>query len=166
MPSAGRAFTWKLLNDLKKKGIEVTFLQLHAGLSYYGNDQWPSPSNHPEYFNIPKQTASVINEAKRRGGRIIAVGTTVVRTLETVADTDGFIKPGEGVTTLYLKEGDTLQTVDGLLTGLHEPEASHLDLLSTVVDKEKLMSAYHSAIDEEYLWHEFGDMNLILPVGE
>jgi S-adenosylmethionine:tRNA ribosyltransferase-isomerase len=164
MPSAGRAFTWKLINELKQKGVKVAFLQLHAGLSYYGNDQWPTPSKHPEFFHIPEETAKLINEAKQKGRRIIAVGTTVVRALETVADLYGLIKPGEGVTTLYIEDGIQLRTVDGILTGLHEPEASHLDLLSTIIGKEKLISAYHDAIDQQYLWHEFGDMNLILPM--
>jgi S-adenosylmethionine:tRNA ribosyltransferase-isomerase len=164
MPSAGRAFSWRLLNQLKQNGIDLAFLQLHAGLSYYGNDQWPLPNKHPESFHIPAVTADVINKAKQNGRRIIAVGTTVVRTLETVADSRGFVKSGEGITTLYIKDGYKLKTVNGLLTGLHEPEASHLDLLSTFVDKEKLISSYHGAIDKGYLWHEFGDMNLILPM--
>lgn len=164
MPSAGRAFTWKLIQQLKQKGVSVVFLQLHAGLSYYGNDQWPEPSHHPESYNIPKETAAVINDAKRNGNRIIAVGTTVVRTLETVANQDGFVQAGEGITTLYIKEGYTLKCVDGLITGMHEPEASHLDLLSTLIEKNKLMAAYKEAIQKEYLWHEFGDMNLIIPM--
>ncbi|MBM6616530.1 S-adenosylmethionine:tRNA ribosyltransferase-isomerase [Bacillus suaedaesalsae] len=164
MPSAGRAFTWKLINQLKRKGVSVVFLQLHAGLSYYGNDHWPVPSHHPESYNIPEETARIINDAKKKGNRIIAVGTTVVRTIETVADQCGFVQSGEGITTLYIKKGTPLKCVDGLVTGMHEPEASHLDLLSTLIEKEKLMSAYREAIQKEYLWHEFGDMNLIIPM--
>ncbi|KAA0546202.1 S-adenosylmethionine:tRNA ribosyltransferase-isomerase [Bacillus sp. BGMRC 2118] len=162
MPSAGRAFTWKLIHQLRRKGVSVVFLQLHAGLSYYGNDHWPVPSHHPESYVIPEETANIINDAKKSGNRVIAVGTTVVRTLETVADQQGFVESGEGITTLYIKEGTPLKCVDGLVTGMHEPEASHLDLLSTLIEKEKLMSAYQDAIQKEYLWHEFGDMNLII----
>ncbi|WP_456276803.1 S-adenosylmethionine:tRNA ribosyltransferase-isomerase [Bacillus sp. AK128] len=164
MASAGRAFSWKLLNLLKEKGIELAFLQLHAGLSYYGNDQWPNPSQHPEPYHVPVNVANKINKAKQNGKRIIAVGTTVVRALETVADESGNINPGSGVTTLYINEDTRVKTVDGLLTGLHEPEASHLDLLSAFIEKKLLFKAYHLAIEKGYLWHEFGDMNLILPM--
>ncbi|MFD1738200.1 S-adenosylmethionine:tRNA ribosyltransferase-isomerase [Bacillus salitolerans] len=164
MPSAGRAFTWQLLNRLKKKGIEVVILQLHAGLSYYGNDRWPNPTNHPEAFHIPLHTAKVINQAKKDRRRIIAVGTTVVRAIETVADDNGHVRSGEGTTRLYIKAGMKLKAIDGLITGLHEPEASHLDLLTSLIEKKKLIHAYEAALKQGYLWHEFGDMNLILPI--
>ncbi|MBM7662655.1 S-adenosylmethionine:tRNA ribosyltransferase-isomerase [Bacillus mesophilus] len=162
MPSAGRAFSWRLLNELRNKGVELAFVQLHAGLSYYGHDQWPDPSKHPERFHIPTEAADKINRAKRNGKRVIAVGTTVVRTLETAGDDRGYVSEGSGVTHLYIHKETNIKVVDGLLTGLHEPEASHLDLLSAFVDREMLFKAYHHAIDRGYLWHEFGDMNLIL----
>lgn len=164
MPSAGRAFTWKLLNKLKQKGVKIAFIQLHAGLSYYGNDRWPNPSNHVEGFCIPKETAALINETKKNNGRVVAVGTTVVRALETAAGKNGIVEAQEGTTNLYIKKGFQLKAVDGLITGFHEPEASHLDLLSAFIDEKLLMKAYGKALDAGYLWHEFGDMNLILPM--
>lgn len=163
MPSAGRAFSWKLIRKLKKKGIDIEFITLHAGLSYYGNDKWPSPKKHPEVYSIPKRTAEKINEAKRNGKRVIAVGTTVVRALETAAGTNGWIEAKEGTTSLYVTKNYPLRAVDGLMTGFHEPEASHLDMLTSFVREDFLLSAYQNAISRNYLWHEFGDINLILP---
>ncbi|HEY4554237.1 MAG TPA: S-adenosylmethionine:tRNA ribosyltransferase-isomerase [Bacillaceae bacterium] len=165
MPSAGRALSWRMLNLLKEKGIRYAFLQLHAGLSFYENDIWPDPLKHAEAFCIPAETARLVNETRRAGGRIIAVGTTAVRALETAADTDGTVKPAEGFTNLYIKKGHVLKATDGLLTGLHEPEASHLDLLSAFLPEDHLMNAYTYALEQGFLWHEFGDMNLILNGG-
>jgi S-adenosylmethionine:tRNA ribosyltransferase-isomerase len=165
MPSAGRAFSWKLLNKLKQKGVNIAFIKLHAGLSYYGNDRWPNPSKHVEEYCVPEDTARLINETKANNGRVIAVGTTVVRALETAVNHCGSVKAQEGVTSLYIKKGYPLKAVDGLITGLHEPEASHLDLLSAFIEEKLLMKAYGEALAAGYLWHEFGDMNLILPMG-
>ncbi|WP_062105656.1 S-adenosylmethionine:tRNA ribosyltransferase-isomerase [Bacillus niameyensis] len=166
MPSAGRAFSWKLLNKLKQKGINIAFLQLHAGLSYYGNDRWPNPSNHIEAFCIPEETAELVNKTKINKGRVIAVGTTVVRALETAVQNTENVKAQEGFTRLYIRKEYPLRVVDGLLTGFHEPEASHLDMLSAFIDEKHLMKAYEDALSTGYLWHEFGDMNLILPMEE
>ncbi|MFS0862684.1 S-adenosylmethionine:tRNA ribosyltransferase-isomerase [Fredinandcohnia sp. 179-A 10B2 NHS] len=161
MTSAGRAFSWKLLQELKKQGINLAFLQLHAGLSYYGDDQWPTPNKHPEPYILPPETAQLVNKTRENGGRVIAVGTTVVRALESAVDGGGVVKAREGVTDLYITSGYSLKVIDGLLTGLHEPEASHLDLLSAFVRKDYLEKCYQIAVAHEYLWHEFGDMNLI-----
>lgn len=158
MPSAGRAFSWELLFDLQKKGVTLGFLQLHTGLSDYLNDDPVKPGENPEYYHIPKKTLQMIDETKKAGGRIIAVGTTVVRAIETAILTG----ESEGITTLYINEHTKLQAVDGLLTGFHEAEASHLDLLFSIIDSPKLISAYENAIKKKYLWHEFGDMNLII----
>lgn len=166
MPSAGRAFTWRLLNRLKEKGVNIAYLQLHAGLSYYGNDRWPHPNKHLEEFSISAETAELVNKAKKNNGRVIAVGTTVVRALETAVNAEGKIEPQKGLTNLYIQKGYPLKAVNGLITGLHEPEASHLDLLSAFINKGLLMKAYKEALADGYLWHEFGDMNLILPMSE
>ncbi|WP_313802610.1 S-adenosylmethionine:tRNA ribosyltransferase-isomerase [Cytobacillus sp.] len=166
MPSAGRAFTWRLLNKLKKKGVNIAYLQLHAGLSYYGNDRWPNPNKHLEEFCIPAETAELVNKTRKNNGRVIAVGTTVVRALETAVNVNGNVEPQKGITSLYIQKGYPLKAVAGLITGFHEPEASHLDLLSAFIDKGLLMKAYKKALADGYLWHEFGDMNLILPMGE
>nr|WP_066400798.1 S-adenosylmethionine:tRNA ribosyltransferase-isomerase [Cytobacillus eiseniae] len=166
MPSAGRAFTWKLLKQLKQKGVNIAFIQLHAGLSYYGNNRWPNPSKHVEDYCVPEETAALVNQTKENGGRVIAVGTTVVRALETAVNHTGKVEAQEGRTRLYIQKGYPLKAVDGLITGFHEPEASHLDLLTAFIDKHLLLKAYRAALADGYLWHEFGDMNLILPMEE
>jgi S-adenosylmethionine:tRNA ribosyltransferase-isomerase len=163
MPSAGRPFTWELLFKLKRQGIAFSSLWLHTGLSSTRDDE--IDALHPQYdeeFEISTETADAVNAAHARGGRVIAVGTTVVRALETAAQADGTITAAHGWTRLHISSGYPLKVVDGLLTGLHEPQASHLDLLSAFVSPGRLQSAYLEAIDRRYLWHEFGDMNLIL----
>lgn len=162
MASAGRAFTWRLLQALKEKGVGIVFIQLHAGLSYYGNDRWPMPKHHPEDYRVSPEAVNEILHAKNRGKRVIAVGTTVVRALETVMTQHGQLQPAEGVTNLYITGDTSLQIVDGLITGLHEPEASHLNLLKAFMSEDKLRHAYQSALAKNYKWHEFGDMNIIL----
>ncbi|OLC26281.1 MAG: S-adenosylmethionine:tRNA ribosyltransferase-isomerase [Verrucomicrobia bacterium 13_1_40CM_4_54_4] len=163
MPSAGRAFTWKLLLDLKGRGIESAYIILHTGLSSYMDDELDRayPASEEEYF-VSQITAEKVNSARENGGRVIAVGTTVVRALESVADSDGCVNEKQGYTRLTINSQHRLKAVDGLLTGLHEPEASHLDLLSAFLSAEKIRAAYEEAIARKYLWHEFGDLNLIL----
>jgi S-adenosylmethionine:tRNA ribosyltransferase-isomerase len=163
MPSAGRAFSWELLFQLQKKGVQIAYIQLHTGLSYLLDDKWHiGPRENYEEYHIPEETVVAIQKTKKAGGRVIAVGTTVVRTLETAALEDGNIKAHSGWTNLYIKQDTELKIADGLITGLHEPEASHLDLLSAFVEQPFLYKAYQEAIEKKYLWHEFGDMNLIL----
>ncbi len=163
MPSAGRAFTWKLLLDLKRRGIDSAYIILHTGLSSYMDDELDRahPASEEEYF-VSRITAEKINSARENGGRVIAVGTTVVRALESVTDSDGCVNEKQGYTRLTINSQHRLKAVDGLLTGLHEPEASHLDLLSAFLPAEKIRAAYEEAIARKYLWHEFGDLNLIL----
>jgi len=163
MPSAGRAFSWKLLLDLKRRGIDTAYIVLHTGLSSYMDDELDRihPASEEEYF-VSATTAEKINHARENCGRVIAVGTTVVRALESVADSDGRVDEKQGYTRLKIDSQHRLKAVDGLLTGLHEPEASHLDLLSAFLSPEKIRAAYEEAIARKYLWHEFGDLNLIL----
>ncbi len=163
MPSAGRAFTWKLLLDLKRRDIGSAYVVLHAGLSSYLDDELDRqhPASEEEYF-VNRVTARKINQARERGGRVIAVGTTVVRALESAANENGNVTEVHGYTRLKIERQYQLRSVDGLLTGLHEPEASHLDLLSAFLSPEKIRAAYNEAIVRKYLWHEFGDLNLIL----
>lgn len=163
MPSAGRAFTWKLLLQLRSRGIDTAFLVLHAGLSSYMDEEFDA--GHPasvEPFRLDAPAADRINGAKARGGRIVAVGTTVVRALESIADGSGRVRPESGSTCLRITPDYGLRTVDGLLTGFHEPQASHLDLLSAFLPPDRLKPVYDEALREKYLWHEFGDVNLIL----
>ncbi|MDX8361605.1 S-adenosylmethionine:tRNA ribosyltransferase-isomerase [Cytobacillus sp. IB215316] len=163
MPSAGRAFSWELLLKLQRKGIKVAFIQLHTGLSYLLDDKYhQQPSENNESYDVPPETVKIIREAKRNGNRVIAVGTTVVRALETVANEGDILSSQTGWTNLYITKNYPLQIVDGLITGFHEPEASHLQLLSAFINEGYLMEAYQQAIEEGYLWHEFGDMNMIL----
>jgi len=166
MPSAGRAFTWRLIFDLRSRGVEMAYVTLHAGLSSYMEDDLDR--EHPvseEEYSIGEGAARKINLTHRRGGRVIAVGTTVVRALESAADSAGQVQPVGGYTRLRITADYKLRTVDGLLTGLHEPEASHLDLLASFLPDGRIREAYEEAIERGYLWHEFGDLNLILSKG-
>ncbi|MFS0775826.1 S-adenosylmethionine:tRNA ribosyltransferase-isomerase [Neobacillus sp. 3P2-tot-E-2] len=159
MPSAGRAFSWELLFKLQKKGIELDFIQLHTGLSYLLDDEMEtSPTDNYEEYHLSEKTIEKIRRTKASGGRVIAVGTTVVRALETAGITGAL----HGITNLYINQSFKLKMVDGIITGLHEPKASHLDMLTAFVPQNLLWNAYQEAIGERYLWHEFGDMNLIL----
>jgi S-adenosylmethionine:tRNA ribosyltransferase-isomerase len=155
MPSAGRPFTTALITRLVVNGILVAPITLHTGVS--------SPERHespfPEQFDVPETTAELIRTVKERGGRVIAVGTTVVRALETAG-------PGQaasGWTGLVIEPERGLRAVDGLITGWHEPEASHLSLLEASAGSRLLERCYREAIRSGYLWHEFGDSHLILP---
>ncbi|MDN4595507.1 S-adenosylmethionine:tRNA ribosyltransferase-isomerase [Polycladomyces subterraneus] len=162
MPSAGRAFSWEMLIRLRRKGIKIAWIVLHTGLSYFLHDRWRlSPEDNWEEYRVPEETANMVNEAKRCGKRVIAVGTTVVRALETVSPR-GFAEAGTGWTHLTIDQDYTLRITDGLLTGFHEPEASHLDLLSAFIRPDRLNRAYLEAVERGYMWHEFGDMNLIM----
>jgi S-adenosylmethionine:tRNA ribosyltransferase-isomerase len=163
MPSAGRAFTWKLLLDLKHRGIDTAYIVLHTGLSSFMDDELDRqhPASEEEYF-VKSTTVEKIRQARERNGRVIAVGTTVVRALESIANDSGHVQEAHGYTRLKIDHHYQLKAVDGLLTGLHEPEASHLALLSAFLPAEKIRDAYEEAVAHRYLWHEFGDLNLIL----
>ena len=159
MPSAGRPFTPRLLVRLMVRGIAVAPILLHAGVS--------SPEKHeppvPERFKVPEATARLVNATRAAGSRVIAVGTTVTRALETVAGVDGTVSAGSGWTDVVLGPDRAARVVTGLISGLHEPEASHLLLLQAVAGRELVAAAYESAVAARYLWHEFGDSMLFLP---
>jgi len=131
---------------------------LHTGVSSLEAGELP----YPERYRVPRSTAVAINAARSRGGRIVAVGTTVVRALETVAGSDGRVKAGHGWTDVVIKPDRHLRVIDGLLTGFHEPKASHLAMLEALAGREHLVLAYESALNHRYLWHEFGDVHLIM----
>ncbi|MCF6408932.1 S-adenosylmethionine:tRNA ribosyltransferase-isomerase [Pseudalkalibacillus salsuginis] len=163
MASAGRAFSWEILLRLKKKGVQIARITLHTGLSYFLNDQWEiGPVDSLEEYEVPGETIRKIKATKEGGGKVVAVGTTVVRALESAVDSQGMPVAKKGWTNLHIHEDFSLKVVDALITGFHEPEASHLDMLSAFVPPMLLKAAYHNAIKEKYLWHEFGDMNLII----
>jgi S-adenosylmethionine:tRNA ribosyltransferase-isomerase len=163
MPSAGRAFTWKTLLRLGRQGVRVAYLTLHTGLSSYMDEELDRkhPASEEEYF-VSAETAEKIRSTRQTGGRVIAIGTTVVRALESAAEECGLVQPGHRYTRLTIKSGYPLRVTDGILTGLHEPLASHLDLLSAFLPSDRIREAYEEAIRLRYLWHEFGDLNLIL----
>ena len=159
MPSAGRPFTAELVADLAARGVLIAPLTLHTGVSSLERGEAP----YPERYRVPEETARLVNAVRWWGGRIVAVGTTAVRALETVAAEDGTVEAGEGWTRLVVTPERGLHAVDGLITGWHEPEASHLQLLEAVAGPELLESSYAEALAHGYLWHEFGDSHLILP---
>jgi S-adenosylmethionine:tRNA ribosyltransferase-isomerase len=159
MPSAGRAFSGDVLADLAHRGVEFRTLTLHTGVASLEAHERP----YEEHFNIPAETALAVNLARSAGRRVIAIGTTVVRALESAADGYGEIAPMCGWTSLIITPERGVRAIDGLLTGFHEPQASHLDMLSAIAGGPHLEVAYRAALEARYLWHEFGDLHLILP---
>lgn len=158
MPSAGRAFTTEIITRLAAKGVAIVPLILHAGVASLEHDEVP----YAEYYRVPETTAQLLNHTRRQGGRVVAVGTTVVRALETVTDAYG-THAGEGWTERIITPEQPLLAVDAMLTGLHEPRASHLAMLEALAGRHHLHQTYQAALEEGYLWHEFGDLHLILP---
>jgi S-adenosylmethionine:tRNA ribosyltransferase-isomerase len=159
MPSAGRAFTHELLTRLVARGVLVLPLLLHTGVASLEEHEPP----YEEFYRVPLDTARVLNEARAAGKRIVAVGTTVVRALETVTDPLGVTHPGEGWTRLVITPERGIRSANALLTGLHEPRATHLAMLEALAGVEHLQITYAEALRQGYLWHEFGDLHLILP---
>lgn len=159
MPSAGRGFTGDVLAELDRKGVRVLPLILHTGVSNIETHEPP----YKEYYRVPEETAREVTKARQEGRRVIAVGTTVVRALESVAAPNGSVHAGEGWTCLVVTPQRRMRAVTGLLTGFHEPEATHLAILEALVGLDHVKSAYQHALQNGYLWHEFGDLHLILP---
>lgn len=159
MPSAGRAFTPELITRLVAKGVQVAPLVLHTGVASLEEHEPP----YEEYYRVPLATATVVNQTQASGRRVVAVGTTVVRALETVTDEAGTTHPGEGWTRLVITPERRLRAVNALLTGLHEPRATHLAMLEALTGLDHLQITYAEALAQGYLWHEFGDLHLIVP---
>jgi S-adenosylmethionine:tRNA ribosyltransferase-isomerase len=161
MPSAGRPLSERVLVRLLARGVVVAPLVLHTGVSSQESHEPPQP----EQYVVPEATARLVTSTRSAGRRVVAVGTTVVRALESVADPRGRVHPAAGWTSLVLGAARPARVVDGLLTGLHEAEASHLDLLRAVAGDHLVSAAYEAATSDglHYLWHEFGDTMLFLP---
>jgi S-adenosylmethionine:tRNA ribosyltransferase-isomerase len=159
MPSAGRAFTPQMITELIARGIDVAPLTLHAGVASREEHE-PPPA---EFYRVPEETARRVSLAREAGGRVIAVGTTLVRALETVADSKGTVRAGRGWTRVVVSPDRPVRVVEGLLTGWHEPRASHLLMLEAVAGRKLLEVSYRAALERGYLWHEFGDLHLVLP---
>jgi S-adenosylmethionine:tRNA ribosyltransferase-isomerase len=158
MPSAGRAFTPAVLNRLRERGVGIAELVLHTGVASLEHDEPP----YEEFYSVPAATAEAVRVTKATGGRVIAVGTTVVRALESAADEEGRVVASRGWTDLIITPERGVRVIDGLLTGFHEPRASHWAMLEAVAGRRALERSYRAALDEAYLWHEFGDLHLTL----
>lgn len=160
MPSAGRPFTPELITRLVAKGVGVAPVVLHTGVASLEADELP----YPERVRVPAATAALVNATRSAGGRVVAVGTTSVRALESAFDrATAAVGAFDGWTDLVVTPERGVAVVDGLLTGWHEPEASHLLMLEAVAGRPLLEASYEAALTEGYLWHEFGDVHLILP---
>lgn len=159
MPSAARPFTPRAVADLVSRGIQFAPVVLHTGVASAEAHEPPCP----ERYEVPRTSARLINAARAGGGRIVAVGTTAVRAVESASGPDGVVRAREGWTDLVVTPERGVRVVDGLLTGLHEPEASHLLMLEAVAGPAAVEAAYAKALSGLYLWHEFGDTHLILP---
>ncbi|MCP3821242.1 S-adenosylmethionine:tRNA ribosyltransferase-isomerase [Streptomyces sp. A3M-1-3] len=159
MPSAGRPFTPELVAELVRRGVQFAPLALHAGVASAEAHEPP----YPERFEVSAATAWLVNAARAGGGRVVAVGTTAVRALESATGADGVVRAAGGWTDLVITPGRGVRAVDGLLTGLHEPEASHLLMLEAIAGRAAVCRSYAEAVRHLYLWHEFGDVHLILP---
>jgi len=158
MPSAGRAFSPRVIEALCEKGIRIAPIVLHTGVSSLEKDEPP----YAEWYEVTQETVDAVRAAKQAGGRVIAVGTTVVRALETSANASGQLIASSGWTELVITPERGVRFVDGLLTGFHEPKASHLAMLVAIGGREHLRKTYAAALAQGYLWHEFGDLHLIL----
>ena len=157
MPSAARPFTQRVLDNLRGRGVEVATVTLHCGVSSAESHEPPQP----ERFEVGSRTAELINRARTEGRRVIAVGTSVVRALETAGRGEE-VEALHGWTDLIVTRERGVHVVDGILTGLHEPEASHLAMLQAFLSDADLARAYDEALAHRYLWHEFGDVHLII----
>lgn len=163
-PTAGLHFTNELLDKIRAKGVNVGYVTLHVGLGTFRPvkvDEITDHKMHSEHFEIPKETADLINQTKKNHKRVIAVGTTSCRTLESVAE-NGKIKPCEGYTDIFIYPGFEFKVLDGLITNFHLPESTLIMLVSAFYGYEKTMKAYKTAVDEKYRFFSFGDAMLIL----
>ena len=163
-PTAGLHFTKELLNKIEEKGVTVAYLTLHVGLGTFRPvkvDDVTEHKMHSEYYHISKETAEKINNAKKNGGKVISVGTTSTRVLETVADESGFLKEASGETDIFIYPPYKFKVVDKLITNFHLPESTLLMLVSALATKENIMNAYKEAVDNEYRFFSFGDAMFI-----
>ena len=163
-PTAGLHFTPELLDRIRAKGVAIAPVMLHVGLGTFRPvkaDRIEDHVMHTEFFSVSEESAAIINERKRKGGRLICVGTTSCRTIESVAAADGTIPAMSGDTGIFIYPGYKFKAVDALITNFHLPESTLLMLVSALYDKEHIMQAYKTAVDEEYRFFSFGDAMLI-----
>ena len=159
-PTAGLHFTKELLEKIKAKGVKLAYLTLHVGLGTFrpvSAERIEDHIMHTEYYEISAETAEIINSCRKNGGRIIAVGTTSVRTLETVADDAGKVKAASGETNIFIYPGYKFKIVDCIITNFHLPESTLMMLVSAFAGKENIFNAYETAVKEKYRFFSFGD---------
>ncbi len=164
-PTAGLHFTPEVLNRVREKGVEIVPVLLHVGLGTFRPVKVEDVSKHvmhSEYYQVTPEAAARINAARPQGGRIVCIGTTSVRTLETVADDQGVVHPGMGMTNIFITPGVKLKATDVLLTNFHLPESTLLMLISAMMGREQALDAYREAVEKEYRFFSFGDCMLIL----
>lgn len=164
-PTAGLHFTQELLMQIQHMGVQIAEVTLHVGLGTFRPVKVSdvlSHHMHSEYFQIDEKAAEVINQTKRKGGRIISVGTTSTRTLESAADETGYIKAQNGWTDIFIYPGYQFKVIDGLITNFHLPESTLLMLVSALAGRERILSAYQAAVEEKYRFFSFGDAMLII----
>lgn len=164
-PTAGLHFTPALLDEIRAMGVEIAFVTLHVGLGTFRpvkEEEITAHRMHAEHYELSAETAEVINRTRARGGRVIAVGTTSCRTLESVGLTDGLVQPAEGWTSIFIYPGYSFQVLDGLITNFHLPESTLIMLVSAFAGYENTMEAYRHAVEQKYRFFSFGDAMAIL----
>jgi len=164
-PTAGLHFTEEVLGKIRGRKVRVAFLTLHVGVGTFLPVKTERIENHrlePEWFNLPAETAAAVNRTKSSGGRVVAVGTTVVRTLESRINGNGFLQPGKGRTGLFILPGSRFQAVDAMLTNFHLPRSTLLMLVSAFAGRERILAAYEEAVKERYRFFSYGDAMLIM----
>ena len=163
-PTAGLHFTQELLQKLADKGVRLCYVTLHVGLGTFRPVKEEEIEDHPmhaEFCMIPEETARIVNETKKNGGRVIAVGTTSCRTLESFASADGALSPSSGWTDIFIYPGYTFKCIDALITNFHLPESTLIMLVSALAGRETILHAYETAVKERYRFFSFGDAMLI-----
>ena len=164
-PTAGLHFTPELLDEVRDMGVEVAFVTLHVGLGTFRpvkEDVVENHKMHAEHYELSQETADVINRTRQRGGRVIGVGTTSCRTLESVGLTDGVVQPADGWTEIFIYPGYEFQVLDGLITNFHLPESTLIMLVSALAGYDHTMAAYEHAVEEKYRFFSFGDAMAIM----
>ncbi len=165
-PTAGLHFDEALIDQLKARGIRIAPLTLHVGLGTFRPvkaDEITDHEMHAEYYDLSEETADLINETKKKGGRVIAVGTTSTRTLESIADESGVVRASKGWTDIFIYPGYQFKCIDGLITNFHLPESTLIMLVSALYGRERTLEAYRTAVKEAYRFFSFGDAMLIKP---
>jgi len=163
-PTAGLHFTNELLSKIESKGVKIAYITLHVGLGTFRPvkvDKIEEHKMHSEFYIIDDETANIINDTKKQGNKVITVGTTSTRTLESVANEDGIIKPSSGWTDIFIYPGYDFKIVDNLITNFHLPESTLIMLVSTLAGQEKTLNAYKTAVEERYRFFSFGDAMFI-----